>query len=101
MEVVSAGVAMEVHVEAVTADAEVTLPDRADASVTWHVTEQGTVPGGRLVEVARSWDSVSSTTHVWAAGEASAVQAIRQHLFTTLGLDRSTATVRGYWKPAR
>ena len=29
------------------------------------------------------------------------MQAIRSHLFKTLGLERSRGTVRGYWKPAK
>ncbi len=87
----------EAHVEVITHDAVVTMPD--DEAVTWHVCEP---PGAALVEVARSLtaEDLPDTTHLWAAGEASAMQAIRNHLFDDLGLARSRATVRGYWKPA-
>ena len=51
--------------------------------------------------IVQCLEAVADTTHIWAAGEASAMHAIRTHLFKELGLDRSVATVRGYWKPAR
>ena len=38
---------------------------------------------------------------VWAAGEAAAMQRIRRHLFDEVGLPRSQAVVRGYWKHGR
>jgi NADPH-dependent ferric siderophore reductase len=38
---------------------------------------------------------------VWAAGEAAAMQRIRRHLFEHLGVPRSHAVVRGYWKRER
>ena len=44
---------------------------------------------------------ISETTHVWAAGEAASMQAIRTHLFKGLGLPRNQTTIRGYWKPER
>lgn len=88
-------VEIEAHVAVVTDDAVVAMPD--DGAVTWHVDER---PGESLVELARttSAEDLPDTTHLWAAGEASAMQAIRNHLFDDLGLARSRATVRGYWK---
>ncbi len=65
------------------------------------MTPDGEVPGRRLAAVVEALDELSDGTHVWAAGEASAMQAIRNHLFKTLGIERSRGTVRGYWKPER
>ena len=89
-------VEIEAHVEVVADDAVVGMPD--DDAVTWHVSDP---PGAALAEMARSLtaDDLPDTTHLWAAGGASAVQAIRSHLFDDLGFARSRATVRGYWKP--
>ncbi len=85
------GLVVHVHIEALHAEAlrETDLPDRQ--TVEWHVTEPGATPGGRLVDVVRSLDSMPDVTYVWAAGEASAMQAIRGHLFDTLGLPRRRA----------
>jgi NADPH-dependent ferric siderophore reductase len=100
MEWVPAGVDVEAHVEVITGDAVVEMVGDHHDAVTWHVSVSDP-PGSALVEVARSFADLPESTHLWAAGEASAMQAIRSHLFTELGLARSRATVRGYWKPAR
>ena len=93
--------ALSIHVEVVTDAAVIDVDRRRSDTVEWHVTEPGAVPGGRLVEVVRSLDTLPDGTALWAAGEASAMHAIRSHLFETLAVDRQRATVRGYWKPAR
>jgi len=95
------GLTSRVHVEVVAGAARraVDLPGRH--TLDWYVTDPGESPGGRIVDVVRSLDALADGTHIWAAGEASAMQAIRTHLFDTLGLQRKRATVRGYWKPAR
>ncbi len=101
IEVANDAVILDIHVEVVTDAAVIDVAVRGGDSVTWHVTEPGEVPGRRIVAVARSLDEVPEATSIWAAGEASAMYSIRSHLFDTLGLTRSRATVRGYWKPAR
>jgi NADPH-dependent ferric siderophore reductase len=40
-------------------------------------------------------------TKIWAAGEAAAMQRIRQYLFKDRGIDRSDTMIRGYWKRPR
>lgn len=93
-------VAVEVHAEVVSPEARLDLPDHPTADVTWHVTDDGDTPGSALVECVRHVE-LGEDDHVWAAGEAAAMQAIRRHLFDERGLPRSRTTVRGYWKPAR
>jgi NADPH-dependent ferric siderophore reductase len=92
---------LEIHVEVIRDDAVVDVEVRAGDTIDWHVTRPGGVPGVELVAVVTALDAVPDGTHVWAAGEASAMHGIRTHLFDTLGIERSRATVRGYWKPAR
>lgn len=93
--------AMDIHVEVLTDDAILDLAIRSNDSLTWHVSDAGAVPGGQLVAVVRRLADLPTGTHVWAAGEASAMHAIRSHLFDTIDLPRQRATVRGYWKPPR
>lgn len=96
-------VAMTAHVEIIVAEAEIDLRQASqDARIGWYVSTDDP-PGGELVSVVRSLSEqgLAEDTHLWAAGEASAMQAIRSRLFDELGLPRSQATVRGYWKPAR
>lgn len=96
-----ASLSLSIHVEVVSDDAVIDVDRRDGDSIEWHITEPGATPGGRLVGVVRSLDALPDGTHLWAAGEASAMHAIRTHLFDTLGIERKRATVRGYWKPAR
>jgi NADPH-dependent ferric siderophore reductase len=84
---------------------EVAHRDAIDASlvpdaalVTWIVGDD--LPGDALL-AALVEHPMATGTHVWAAGEAAAMQRIRRHLFETRGLLRAAATVRGYWKHGR
>ena len=101
IETAPADLHLDVHVEVVTEDAIREVGVRPSDSVQWHTTPHGEVPGGRIVGVARALGALADGTDVWAAGEASAMHAIRTHLFDELGVARRRATVRGYWKPAR
>ena len=81
-------------------DARLAIADRSNVDVRWVVRPAESAPGEALVTaVARS--EITPDTRVWAAGEAAALQRIRHHLFTDLGISRSLATVRGYWKHGR
>jgi NADPH-dependent ferric siderophore reductase len=90
-----------ITVEIISEDARIELPDSPRADVTWLTTRPRGTPGVELVEQARAIAELPDGTAVFAAGEASAMQSIRKHLFNELGIDRKRATIRGYWKPAR
>ncbi|MAT07453.1 MAG: hypothetical protein CL424_20705 [Acidimicrobiaceae bacterium] len=96
-----ADLVLDIHAEVIRADARLDLGARLIDSVTWYETPSGATPGGRLADRMGELDELPGDTHVWAAGEASSVQRIRNHLFKSLGVERSRGTVRGYWKPAR
>lgn len=100
-EMAPADVGAQLHVEVVHRDARHDLVLDHRHRVEWHVTPDGAVPGREIAAVARSFDALDPGVHIWAAGEASAMHSIRNHLFDTLGVDRKRATVRGYWKPPR
>jgi NADPH-dependent ferric siderophore reductase len=80
--------------------AEVELPDHPGATVTWSVLPEGEAPGDTLVAAA-SVAELGDDVRVWAAGEAAAVQRLRKLLFDQRGVERSRATIRGYWKAGR
>jgi NADPH-dependent ferric siderophore reductase len=98
IEAIPASIDIEVHLETETADAALPLPDRATTH--WHVADPGGTPGSTLLAALRTIE-IGDNDRVWAAGEAAAVQALRKHLFNERGIDRSRATVRGYWKVPR
>ena len=89
------------HVEVTTGDSVLALPDHPNLSATWHVAEPSQDPGDSLVAVAAEIDAMSDSTRLWAAGAAASMQAIRKRLFDEIGIPRSQASVRGYWKPPR
>jgi NADPH-dependent ferric siderophore reductase len=90
---------VEVHIEIAHAAAQLELPEHPHTMLTWHELEPGRVPGDALVAAVESMRRPADA--MWVAGEAASMQRIRTHLFETLGLPRSAATVRGYWKHGR
>jgi NADPH-dependent ferric siderophore reductase len=92
--------ALQLHVEVIRDDAVLDLRLRPQDTIEWHVTPAAEHPGGRIASVVEAIDDLADGTYLWAAGEASAMQRIRNHVFKTIGTDRGRATVRGYWKPA-
>ena len=95
--VLPAGATVEVHVEVAEPDARIDLGAPEQVTVEWHDLLPAAAPGDTLVAAVET-ASIAVDGHVWAAGEAAAVHRIRGHLFDVVGLTRSSATVRGYWK---
>ena len=118
LDVLPAGVPVQVHVEVAHPDARLPLPRPAvpdgvpeaaqsgptDATspgrVEWHDLPAGAAPGDALVAAVQGAELVDGVK-VWVAGEAASVQRIRKHLFEERGLSRSQCVVRGYWKHGR
>jgi NADPH-dependent ferric siderophore reductase len=99
LEALPASAAVDVHIEVIADAARIEIPEHPRRQLTWHINDAAT-PGAHLADVARGLE-LGAADHVWAAGEAASMQAIRKHLFNERGLDRSQATIRGYWKPDR
>lgn len=100
LEALPSATPVRVHIEVASPDARIDLPRHPEATVAWSDLPAGGASGDTLVEAVRRADLVPGS-QVWAAGEAAAMQRIRRHLFEERGLDRSQATVRGYWKHGR
>jgi NADPH-dependent ferric siderophore reductase len=91
---------VQVHIEIAHPDARIALPDHPRASAEWCDLSPGAPPGEALVAAVGSAD-LGHDDRVWVAGEATAVQRIRRHLFEDRRLARPQASVRGYWKHGR
>jgi NADPH-dependent ferric siderophore reductase len=85
----------------VAAAVEVAHLDAAlDLPVEWVLATPDEPPGDALVR----WVEAQATpvgTQVWAAGEAAAVQRLRNLLVGERGLPRHDTVIRGYWKHGR
>lgn len=88
-----------VLVEVRSREAVVELPIHPRAEVRWCELAPGADPGDALIEAVVA-APLTDHTRVWAAGEAAAVLRIRRHL-GEVGIPRSHANVRGYWKAGR
>ncbi len=95
-----AAATVQVHVEVAHPEARLDLPAHADATISWHVLEEGAPAGEALVQAVVGMP-LPTGVQVWAAGEAASVQRIRRHLFEERGLPRSQTSIRGYWKQGR
>jgi NADPH-dependent ferric siderophore reductase len=75
------------------------IPERTNVQVEWlEPVSRG--PGQALADRLGPVD-LPETCRLWAAGEAAAMQRIRQQLFSEHNLPRAQATIRGYWKHGR
>lgn len=81
-------------------DARHELPPHPGAHIDWHIAAPDMPPGSALVAAIHDAD-IAPDAHLWAAGEAAAMQRIRRHLFEERAMPRSRAVVRGYWKTGR
>ena len=95
-----AAASVRVLVEVADPAARIDLPPHPGRTERWIVADPALPPGGALVAAVEAED-LGPDVRVWAAGEAAAVWRIRKHLFDGLGLPRSHAVVRGYWKVGR
>jgi len=89
--------AVQVVIEVSDLSARFDLPAHAGATVEWNRLDDGALRGTSLI-TALSGAQSKPDLRIWAAGEAASMQRIRRHLFDELGLPRSSAVVRGYWK---
>jgi NADPH-dependent ferric siderophore reductase len=88
---------VHVHIEIAHDDARQPV---GGADVQWHLQPGGARTGDALVAAVEHAE-FTHETRVWVAGEASAVQRVRKHLFDVRGISRSQTSVRGYWKHGR
>jgi NADPH-dependent ferric siderophore reductase len=100
VEALPAPARVAVIVEVAHPDARSPITERPDVDVRWVDRPTESAPGAALVPAVVA-SEITPDTRVWAAGEAAAVQRIRRHLFTVLGIPRAHANVRGYWKHGR
>lgn len=90
----------DVVVEIASPAARVGLPPHDGSSVRFVELGADAAPGSAMLAAMRA-STPDETTAIWVAGEAAGVQRIRAYLFDELGIGRSQATVRGYWKQGR
>jgi NADPH-dependent ferric siderophore reductase len=91
--------AVSIYMEAPGPEARPALPEHPRCTLHW-IDQVGGVPGTALVD-ALGEAELPEGGLLWAAGEAAAMQRLRQRLFNERGIARAMATIRGYWKHGR
>ncbi len=95
LEVLPADTPVRVHVAAEAGFGRVPLPEHPAATVVWHEVAEDR--GEVLAAALRAEEAVSAAA-IWCAGQAAAMQQVRNLLFKEIEIPRSQAVVRGYWK---
>lgn len=102
LERIAAGARVQAFIEVGGPEDEQELPARERAEVTW-LHRGDRAPGTTTllpdaVAVAPFGDVTDGSGWVWAAAEASVLRAIRTHVSTERGVDRTSFAMTGYWR---
>lgn len=99
LEELPAGARVRAFIEVDSAEEEQRLATAATAEVTW-LHRDGLPPGPNklLAQALAEATLPEGTIDVWAAGERTAMQDVRQHLVTERGLDRRRVRPSSYWR---
>lgn len=79
------------------ASAQVPLATGPRAEVHW-LHREDNAAGSLLVPAVRGLNLPEGEGYVWAAGEAAAMRAVRQHLVAERGIDKTRIRASAYWK---
>ncbi len=97
LESIPESVSVHVTIEVRDDFGRVDVPDHAGATVAWHDVRSPGDMGEAMLASLRD-GPIDETTRVWCAGEAAVMHRVRSYLFKEMGIPRSRAAVRGYWK---
>ena len=101
IEELPAGTRVVAVLEARDPSAHIEFGTQADLYAVWcYRNEQadGEVPGTALLNAVRETFLPEGEGYVWAAGESASIRAVRQHLTTERGIDKSRIRASSYWK---
>jgi NADPH-dependent ferric siderophore reductase len=78
--------------------ARIDFTTQTDLYAEWRYRSESDFPGGALLLALREMYLPSGEGYVWAAGEATIMRAVRQHLCTERGVDKTRIRAASYWK---
>ncbi|QGZ63405.1 siderophore-interacting protein [Paraburkholderia acidisoli] len=86
-----------VVVEVANRAARIELPTEADLYATWVYRDESETDQPLVDAVSQVW-LPPGEGYVWAAGEASAIRAVRAHLCNERGVDKKRVRASAYWR---
>ncbi|MFD1298138.1 siderophore-interacting protein [Lysobacter gummosus] len=85
-------------VEVADASARIDFASAATLQILWCYRNASSANGDELLRAVSELPLPTGEGYVWAAGESSAIRAVRQHLLGEGGIDKSRLHASGYWK---
>ena len=96
-----AGTRVAAVVEVRDPSARIEFDTQADLYAVWCYQNEGhgtANAGDELLQAVRETFLPEGEGYVWAAGESATIRAVRQHLTTERGIDKSRIRAASYWK---
>jgi NADPH-dependent ferric siderophore reductase len=78
--------------------ARIEFDTQAELHVVWRYRSESPYRGDALLQAVRDTYLPEGEGYVWAAGESATMRAVRYHLCTERGVDKSRIRAASYWK---
>ncbi|HLX03413.1 MAG TPA: siderophore-interacting protein [Trinickia sp.] len=78
--------------------AQIEFNTAVDLHVVWRHRNEAGAPDDALLQAVRDTYLPKGDGYVWAAGESSAIRAVRQHLCSERGIDKTRIRASSYWR---
>ncbi|MFM0418904.1 siderophore-interacting protein [Paraburkholderia aromaticivorans] len=99
LEELPAGTRVAAVIEVADASAQIEFTTQAELHIVWCHRSEVSVRGEALLRAVREiYLPENGEGYVWAAGEAATMRAVRYHLCTERGVDKSRIRAASYWK---
>ncbi|TKC83797.1 siderophore-interacting protein [Trinickia terrae] len=98
LEELPAGSRVAAILEVADLSAQIEFATAVDLHVVWRHRSDAAANGNALLEAVRDTYLPGGDGYVWAAGESSAIRAVRQHLCTERGVDKTRIRASSYWR---
>lgn len=98
LEELPAGTRVAAVLEVADPSARIEFDTAADVHTVWRYREDSPYRGDALLQAVRDTYLPEGEGYVWAAGESATMRAVRYHLCTERGIDKSRIRAAAYWK---
>lgn len=93
-----AGTRVAAVLEVANPSARIEFDTQAELHVVWRYRSDSPYRGDALLQAVRDTYLPDGEGYVWAAGESATMRAVRYHLCTERGVDKSRIRAASYWK---
>jgi NADPH-dependent ferric siderophore reductase len=98
LEELPAGARVAAILEVADFSAQIEFATAAELHVVWRHRSDAAPHDNALLQAVRDTYLPDGDGYVWAAGEATAIRAVREHLCTERGIDKTRIRASSYWR---